>query len=1712
MPKRPREESESEDESEEESEYESEEGSEEVEESEEEESEEEESEEDGEEESEEESEEEESESEEDSDEEEEEEGGEGEKKKLNIKLTIKPKKAELPPPPEPGPEPIMGGVDCDLVDEGPIATDAKESLSACEKLRLVPATDLSSEIGKRETAILTALAGWGDGLQKEVNPNTLVDEIGEGAIGAKFHEVMPDSKIPPCRLLDNFALYRKEQTENSSSVYKMLSLDNIGAGDLSNVVVFGTVVQPIPLALQRRPAGLPMKKDKPPKEKKVRPPRQKKKRKRAMPAMVAEPMSRDDAYTKALKLHKDPQYQVPMRLGATTVLLIGWIPQGENKQMYYKGDTIWPAGFTSTRNYVDIRDPTKKSDYTNLIVESPKGPLFRVTLPKRSDAEEDLVFEAMSASKVWLTILQGVNRKRVEVGIPAAGTAISGPEMYGLANVNVKLLIEGLAGVKECEGYVFITNRVGGLKKRKKSRKKTPAKNQSTLSNFFQKKSPKAKKTVENRIEILNKLADEKKVDEKSQYTIMNYINKLTSALDKDGKSFQRHIPSVLSVMRKLKEVHAENKDIEFCVTMMIESVKESSLSFEGLDKVPAKPTVPMQEAATPGNDASGGSAVSSSSSAHVAAAKGSPALVKAGAAATLVYSDLDGLKKNCKALKKMGKLAKKGDKEQLRNALKLLNGFLSLRVTKKMIKKSGLGEIIGKLLKHNSAHIQQAAEKVKDFMVQQLDQEDKLKEMQMKQENVAPSEKVEVSPEPTKGQETVQSEPAGEKMEVCPEPAAAKEDKVPPFDVSTLARQRIVIEGITGWRISSEYDNHTLFITSSSGVYQVTAHKDDQVRLHPSAAYATTFLSFYRKFLASSTIVSVFQEFLPFKNSKQLKYIRIVDEISKRIGAFGDEKYLFRHHKFILDQVESADMQELPVRAGLPPSARIKLPENRFMKSDFSIRFKQRGPAHVKKIQTSKFKLAMKEWRKSVSLYNRYIRKKERKKQLEEKKRLARKQKEKMTLMDDMELYKYEERILKERGEAKDQEGDAESQSVVKRPQWPVPILADLYGVDMQIVAPVVQILQIAERFPRVFSYNSWRQVCGSIWGLTRGVAEGVEMLWLRRSQFLGGSILSDLQIRLARSILKGKINEIQAMEDDEMDELDPDYIVRLQDLRTALLSKSVGGVWQEVIRRMILTLSSAPLPVEIDAANPNGMDLCRRVITRVMSEVQARGFCEKIDPEALGMAGYSEVVDTPMDFGTVLGKIDAGVYTNDSANSTRAPAPENSENALPKPCQRFFADCKLVWENCIAYWSKHDPAHYIIEDAKFLKEQFMDAWEPMVVNKLSNYRGSQSFMGETINTNRSSAPSYSAAEKPAYFDAHYDLRLGKAMKAFTEVEYENVSSEYKGIVLNFLAEELLSLEIVGENVDDQLDKAKALKSKHREARAELKQKLNAKRDVEKERKEERDRRDAEYARRLQRGLTRRASRNERVSYAEEEEVSELPTLADFDKEHEKALMACRSRDEPIGEDKFGNKYICFPPTFGDDLEMSALFVQDHRSGLWYLYDSADCLQQLKESLHPRGIKESALRQRLDNITPGLIRGFNGCKEAKSWELDEKKRAELKPLWVLRHQEIKKLLLEIGNHKKRLKVTASEGRWSQWVAKVEASVETLGFGDKGKVLDTLAQYTFEMENLLNEDGALTWGSAKHERNIWLYSAKRVKTFAFLLMKIFDLKQYVSFV
>ena len=155
----------------------------------------------------------------------------------------------------------------------------------------------------------------------------------------------------------------------------------------------------------------------------------------------------------------------------------------------------------------------------------------------------------------------------------------------------------------------------------------------------------------------------------------MSYINKLTTSLEKDAKAFQVHVPSVLSVMHKLKEVHAQNDDIKFCVTTMIESVNESSLQFKGIDTIS---TAHSQEAATPGNSASGGSIASSSN------VTPTPAIINSvKPSSTITYSSLESLKKDYKALKKWPNTLKKVIKSSFRKSI-MLNDFLSLRVTKR--------------------------------------------------------------------------------------------------------------------------------------------------------------------------------------------------------------------------------------------------------------------------------------------------------------------------------------------------------------------------------------------------------------------------------------------------------------------------------------------------------------------------------------------------------------------------------------------------------------------------------------------------------------------------------------------------------------------------------------------------------------------------------------------------------------------------------------------------------------------------------------------------------------------------------------------------------------------------------------------------------------------------------------------------------------------
>ncbi|KAL5230276.1 hypothetical protein ABZP36_029052 [Zizania latifolia] len=92
---------------------------------------------------------------------------------------------------------------------------------------------------------------------------------------------------------------------------------------------------------------------------------------------------------------------------------------------------------------------------------------------------------------------------------------------------------------------------------------------------------------------------------------------------------------------------------------------------------------------------------------------------------------------------------------------------------------------------------------------------------------------------------------------------------------------------------------------------------------------------------------------------------------------------------------------------------------------------------------------------------------------------------------------------------------------------------------------------------------------------------------------------------------------------------------------------------------------------------------------IKKVMKMDAAEPFNTPVDPVDLGIPDYFDIIDTPMDFGTICQNLECGdKYMN-------------SEDV--------YKDVLYIWDNCTKYNSKGD---YIIELMKRVKKGFMKNW----------------------------------------------------------------------------------------------------------------------------------------------------------------------------------------------------------------------------------------------------------------------------------------------------------------------------------------------------------------------------------------------------------------
>ncbi|KAG8046311.1 hypothetical protein GUJ93_ZPchr0008g12241 [Zizania palustris] len=103
------------------------------------------------------------------------------------------------------------------------------------------------------------------------------------------------------------------------------------------------------------------------------------------------------------------------------------------------------------------------------------------------------------------------------------------------------------------------------------------------------------------------------------------------------------------------------------------------------------------------------------------------------------------------------------------------------------------------------------------------------------------------------------------------------------------------------------------------------------------------------------------------------------------------------------------------------------------------------------------------------------------------------------------------------------------------------------------------------------------------------------------------------------------------------------------------------------------------------------NELAAALEAIKKVMKMDAAEPFNTPVDPVALGIPDYFDVIDTPMDFGTIC------------QNLERGDKYMNSEDV--------YKDVQYIWDNCTKYNSKGD---YIIELMKRVKKGFMKNWLP--------------------------------------------------------------------------------------------------------------------------------------------------------------------------------------------------------------------------------------------------------------------------------------------------------------------------------------------------------------------------------------------------------------
>ena len=153
-----------------------------------------------------------------------------------------------------------------------------------------------------------------------------------------------------------------------------------------------------------------------------------------------------------VKLPRDKKGAVILPVGpvqGVTLECLGAV-QPPDKLGYHSAAYILPVGYRTARQYMRCDKPNgDRTRYVQEILEGDSGPDFKLT----ADDGLDEPIVAKSATAAWAEVLRRVTAARAALGEEPKKTAISGPEFFGYSLPHIRLLVEELPGVDQCEEY-----------------------------------------------------------------------------------------------------------------------------------------------------------------------------------------------------------------------------------------------------------------------------------------------------------------------------------------------------------------------------------------------------------------------------------------------------------------------------------------------------------------------------------------------------------------------------------------------------------------------------------------------------------------------------------------------------------------------------------------------------------------------------------------------------------------------------------------------------------------------------------------------------------------------------------------------------------------------------------------------------------------------------------------------------------------------------------------------------------------------------------------------------------------------------------------------------------------------------------------------------------------------------------------------------------